>query len=262
MLAETSQATFATQILYEAAGLPSIDLKLDIVDSSCWLCGKRLTRGAFVKDFIKPTFTNIDQVAVPTSEYICPACIFSFSEQSTILAKCASKSKPQRMRNYSHIVLSGKWYPLSKANKKELSHLLLSETGLPELSAIAVSGQKHIIFRARINPEGEPAGWVQFEEEILWIRQDVLIQAFGIFEQLLNVGFSKSEIKDGNYKQYHIWHCGFDAWYSLEKRAKALRDKSEWPLAVFLAQKGESNGPKRNDSRSSPYSVERYRESV
>lgn len=223
-----------TCVLYDAAGRPGLE-GLETASGKCWLCGGELQVGMPRRNFVKPTFTDHDKVAQPASEFVCPACVFSFGERSIILAERVGKEKPQRMRNYSHFVVGGEWLPLSKAHKDRMAELLLREP-FPELAVVAQSGQKHLIFRARCNPPGGYHGWVQFEEQSFYLKPSVLGWFLREVEALYS-GFSKKEIGEGTYVQHHILKFGWQRWHELEMVIGPSRGTPIFELALFLAQK-------------------------
>jgi hypothetical protein len=141
------------------------------------------------------------------------------------------------MRNYSHFIAGGEWIPLSKGNKAQMRELLLGDP-FPELAAIADSGQKHIVFRASRNPAGSKAGWVQFEEQRLYLIPDELRGLLTPVESLYEE-FSKGEIETGDYAGYRILKFGMDRWLELENQIKAMRGKPIFSLALFLAQRSD-----------------------
>ena len=143
-----------TQLLYHAAG--EVFQCERISAQRCWLCGAETERGVAVKDRIKKTFTDIGYAQNPDGEYICDACAWSMNERGVKLAALVGKSKPSRMRNFSHFVKGGVWRPCSKAAKSQMADLLTHEA-LPELAVIALSGQKHLVFKSRANPPGAPS---------------------------------------------------------------------------------------------------------
>jgi len=211
----------------------------------CRICGQSGSGMAFEK-WVRPTFTNRDLLF--PGEIICDACTFWFEQQSTELQRRMGKDKPQRMQNYSHFVVAGEWMPLSKSDKSRMVELLLSNP-FPELAAIADSGQKHIVFRARRNRPGQKSGWVQFEEQSLYVEPDELKALLGIIEELYDV-FSKSEIRTGEYKSYRIRDFGIDRWQKLDEQIRCQREKLLFSLALFLAQKRSDDGSdKRNGKR-------------
>jgi hypothetical protein len=268
----------ATQLLYRAAGFEISD-----ADERCWLCGGPAFDPTPRKEFVKPTFTDHDKVACPDSGVVCGACVFCHDEQSELLTKLVGKwwltakealtanpdriarwqkknktdksptpeqikliwawdgwSIPQRMRNYSHFVVGGEWMPLGKGDKSRMAELL---TQGPELAVIALSGQKHLIFRAQ-------PGWWQVEEQSVLPFPDKLRELLGITEALY-AGFSKAEIESGDYKQYRIRKFGLSTWWALESQIKPERGGLPFQLALFLAQKKKGEGDGRESSTSS-----------
>jgi len=207
------------QILWNAAGQPGSD---GGEKGICRICGQNgigLPFSAWVRD----TFTDWDKIL--PGEIICHACQFIFAESSEILAARVGKDKPQRMRNYSHFVVGGKWWPLSKAEKARMVEILRSDF---EIAVIADSGQKHIIFRA-------VPSVIQFEEH--QIRDVGMALALLDIVQALYAGFSKVEIETGQYRQQRIIKFGLTEWYELEQQIAPLRGSITFNLALFLAQK-------------------------
>jgi hypothetical protein len=184
---------------------------------------------------VKPTFTNFDKLQA--GEIVCNDCLFFFNEASPELAVRMGKEKPQRMRNYSHFIIGGEWIPLSKGNKAKMRELLLGDV-FPELAAIADSGQKHIVFRATRNAPGNKAGWVQFEEQRIYLIPNELRALFTPIESLY-AEFSKEEIETGNYAGWRILKFGIERWFELEDQIKSLRGRPVFSLALFLAQRSE-----------------------
>lgn len=144
---------------------------------------------------------------------------------------------PQRMRNYSHFIVNGEWTPLSKGNKAQMRELLLGGV-FPELAAIADSGQKHIVFRATRNPAGSKAGWVQFEEQRLYLIPAELRGLLEVVEKLY-AEFSKGEIETGDYFGQRILKFGLERWQELEEQIKSQRGKPLFSLTLFLAQRSD-----------------------
>lgn len=215
----------ATQLLYQAAGL-----EISGADSQCWLCGGPAFDPMPRKKFVKPTFTDHDKVACPDSDVVCSACVFCHDERNELLASLVGKEKPQRMRNYSHFIVGGEWIPLSKGDKSRMADLLIRG---PELAVVALSGQKHIIFRAQ-------PGWWQIEEQSVLPFSGKLKELLKIIETLY-IGFSKTEIESGDYRQDRIVRFGLVQWQQLENQIAPLRGSIILELTIFLAQKGEKN---------------------
>jgi hypothetical protein len=200
----------------------------------CRFCGRQ-SEGQLFQEWCKDTFTDHDKLK--PGEIICNDCAFWFEELSPALAAKVGKDKPQRMRNYSQFVVSGEWTPLSKGDKPKMIALLLGES-FPELAAIADSGQKHIVFRATRNPPGSKAGWVQFEEQRLWVEPQELKLLIDTIEAGLFI-FSKSEIESGKYLPHRIIQFGVVKWQEMESVLKPKRGSLLLKLAIFLSQKKE-----------------------
>lgn len=210
----------------------------------CRICGHPDKGLPFVK-WVKPTFTDHDKLH--PGSIICDGCLFWFQERSLELAIRVGKEKPQRMRNYGHFIVNGDWTPLSKGDKAKMTEILLASP-FPELAIIATSGQKHIAFRARRNPPGGTSGWIQFEEESLWLKPDRLEILLNPIENLM-LGFSKAQIESGDYIPAYILKFGFAEWKSLEVQIAPHRGSKLFALAVFLAQKTPaSSTPKPQES--------------
>jgi hypothetical protein len=204
---------------------------------NCRFCGAETAEGIPFDQWVKPTFTDWDKLL--PGDCICADCQFWFDESSAALAERVGKDKPQRMRNYSHFVLNGAWIPLTKGDKAQMVGLLLGES-FPELAAIAVSGQKHIVFRAVRNPPGGSAGWAQFEEQRMWVDSAALRSLLDT-AQALYAGFSKSEIESGQYQPHRILQFGIERWQLLEARVKSQRGSLLFQLALFLAQRSDDD---------------------
>jgi len=222
-----------TQLLYSVAfGAP-----LPAGTERCWLCGSLVTsEGAqLTSKFIKPTFTDIDYAQAPESNFVCAACVWCISNKNVELQRHIGKEKPQRLRNYSVLVKDGTWHAMSKARKTQIAQMLI-EPPFPQLAIIAESGQKHLIFKARTNPDGCNSGYVQFEENRFFVHQDKL-RADLLLVELMHTVFSKKEIRTGNYNHFRIREFGAHAWSQCEEIIRELRGSARFALSLFLAQR-------------------------
>jgi len=211
----------------------------------CRICGKN-NEGTEFNNWVKDTFTNYD--ILKPGEIICDDCLFWFNQRSEKLRELMGKDKPQKMQNYSHFIVAGEWIPVSKGNKAKMAELLLADS-IPEMAAIAVSGQKHIAFRARRNQPDQSNGWVQFEEQSIWIDQLKLRELLSAIEDLYTV-FSKGEIESGNYYHTRIMEFGIERWQELENQIKPIRKTGLFQLALFLVQRSEDGNEESKTSRS------------
>lgn len=215
-----------TSVLYAAAGNPTMP---GADTGTCRTCGQQGI-GQMFDSWVKDTFN--DWPYLTTGEIICRACLFTMDDSRLDLAQRVGKDKPQRMRNYSHFVVDGVWYPFSKGDKGKMRELLLSS---PSVAIIAVGGQKHIIFKAK------PGMW-QIEEQSVLPFPDKLTAMLTPVEHLYNGGFSKTEIETGRYIQKRMMDFGLSEWLALESQIKQYRGSIALELALFLAQKEEGDG--------------------
>jgi len=192
----------------------------------CRLCSQP-GAGLLFDRWVKDTFTDWDKLRA--GAIICHACLFCTLEMDTWLARRLGKEKPQRMRNYSHFVLDGVWYPLSKGDKGEMRRSLFAGA---EVAVIAESGQKHILPWARV-------GWWTFELMTVRPFPDRLAQILAVIEPLYQAGISKSEIETGRYDGRRIMAVGLEAWRTAEQQIKTWRGSLPLALALFLAQKDD-----------------------
>ena len=235
-----------TALLYAAAGAPPVALA-EPATGACWLCASPLTDGVPLRSVLKDTFMDRDKARNPAGSHFCLACAWSFSEQVPM----AGRDKPQRLRNYSHIVQRGVWHCLSKGQKANMRGLLLDPPPDEWLGVIAESGQKHVIFRAPI-AIGRDRCAIQFEEQRVTYAPSALAALLTPVEALLSGGMSKTEIESGHYLTYRIARLGMDAWWPIEQIIKPHRGTALLHLAVFMAQKeeDESGSAKGHESGS------------
>jgi len=207
----------ATLILWQAAGSPP---GLGDTPGLCRICGERHVGLPFPK-WVRETFT--DWGLLLPGDIICQRCQFSFEEQSWLLAQKVGRDKPQRMRNYSHFVVSGEWSPIGAWEKGRIAELLRTDW---DLAIIARSGQKHLIFRAQPKV-------VQFEEVRVW-DVPMALRLLEVVNELLALGFSKAEVESGAYEAKRILRAP-EAWKELERELKPHRGSAAFALAIFLA---------------------------
>lgn len=225
----------ATHILHAAAGAPSYP---DTSTGVCRLCGQR-NAGLLFDAWVKPTFTNWDMLA--SGDIICVACQFAVDDRSLLLQERTSKEKPQRMRNYSHFVIDGAWLPLHKGQKGEM---LAALRRAPDVAVVAISGQKHLLFRSR-------PGWWQVEEIAAPPSLARLDACIAPIETLYRI-FSKEEIAGDQYAPHrmaqYVDTYGLDSLQDALISLRSQRGTLAFDLALFLAQKQENGHDALRDS--------------
>jgi CRISPR type IV-associated protein Csf1 len=133
-------------------------LAVNVGDDHCFYCGDKANRSLKVSD----TFADGWCVAYPQSKMMCCGCEMSLDEKIAI----AGKEKPQKFRNYSWHISRSKATPMTKANKREMTGLLLEPPSEPWAFAIAESGQKHLVYRTPANL-GDGPFVVRLEDELV-----------------------------------------------------------------------------------------------
>lgn len=215
-----------SRIIYAAAGAPIHEVDGN-ESGMCAICGIDGV-GIPFDDWLKDTFTDLDKL-VHGGAIACHACQFCSHNQSAYLAKQTGKDKPQKFRNYSHIVYNGVWYPLSKGQKSAMRDLLVQS---PEVVLIATSGQKHTFYRS------VPGRW-QVEEQSMLPDVPMLRMLLDIVTPMLQV-FSKTELETARYDHRRIIMYGVDAWRQAEQVLRVYRGTLIYELVLFLAQKEDT----------------------
>lgn len=223
-----------TQFIYQAAmKTPLVNLTMGktveykdidpqkVDDQRCWLCGGQTDGlGVPIAKAIKPTFTNHDSARAPGSKAICAGCAFCLG--------------PRELRNYSVLATEQE---LRHPTRPEIKNLLLDPPELPFVLCIAVSGQKHLHFRAEINYSRDDF-MVELEEVRVYVDRNFLPELLDWIEKLYTV-FTKEEIKTGHYSQSRIKQFGIRQFLAIENRLGIHRGRRLFDLAVFVAQKQE-----------------------
>lgn len=193
----------------------------DTPDSRCWLCGGETGgKGLPTKKAIKPTFTDHPCARGYGSSSICPGCAFCLTARE--------------LRNYSILATTDR---LSHPSRAEWREILINPPEPPFVMCLAVSGQKHLSFKAPVNLErGHYA--VLLEEREIFVTPGRIEQAIEAVEALY-VYFSKDEIATGRYSQHKIKDCGLAKWERLESGVENWRGRPLFDLALFVAQKRE-----------------------
>lgn len=194
----------------------------NVGDARCWLCGGQTKyRGLPVKKAILDTFTDRDKARWPQSKSVCPGCAFCLSYLS--------------LRNYSILATE---QGLRHPTRAEIRALLLDPPEPPFVLCIAVSGQKHLHFRAQVaySQDGYP---VQMEETSVCVWRRPLGEWLEAIEDMYSV-FSKEEIRSGRYSQGRIKQYGLGRFQEAEAVLAPHRGTRLFDLAVFVAQKQET----------------------
>lgn len=215
-------------LIHQAAGSPSQE---GITVGMCRLCGCA-AQGLAWEMWVRETFTDHDKVQPGT--IVCHACQFCADDHNTVLQARTGREKPQRMRNYSHVVTDAGWRPYMKNEKRALAQALLNPDAPPRAAVISLAGQKHLILRAA-------AGMWQIEESAMWPDPAGLARLLTPVEALYAAGASKAMIESGAYTHAWLRTVSLPWWSHIEAQLRHARGSLLFQLAVWLAQRDEDH---------------------
>lgn len=192
------------------------------VEGVCRITGQ-LGRGLNFDSWVRDTFTDVASLKPGT--IISNEALFCFDESSEIVMQRAGKEKPQRFRTYSHIIdADGVWHCCTKADKKKILEMILSGA---QLVCLTDSGQKHMLFKHK-------NGMWQLDDIYIFPDVNKLSKLHKTMMQLIELGFSQTEIITGNYMQYRIMQIGLSTWKELEDNIKNMRGTKFFTFASWL----------------------------
>lgn len=222
-----------TARIYSAAGQPPMALygapAVAAITGQCRLCGTHADGYPWAA-WVKDTFTDHDVLG--PGETICLACVFCADDHSLVLQQRTGRDKPQRMRNYSHVVTrEGAWLPLGKDQKRAMAAALLDD---PIVASISLAGQKHVLFRARV-------GQWQIEEARCWPDAGRLARLLEIVSALYAApAITKAMIETGEYSSRALLTVGPTHVYAADAPLRPFRGSPLFSLAVWLAQREDT----------------------
>lgn len=129
----------ASRLLAGVHGLP-ID-----GDKPCFYCGNPANAPLVLSN----SFNEWYACAHPSSDMICAGCLVSLNEKATI----EGRDKPQKTRNWSWLIRATCAEPIGQIAR--LREICLDPPRPPWALAVAVSGQKHLIWRSPVNTSNE-----------------------------------------------------------------------------------------------------------
>lgn len=170
--------------------------------SLCWLCGSTVTSDAWSRSIFPDTFTNVNLARAPLSPVVCPACVYlstgdGWKHHAARFPDLGVKTvHPLSWRSYSHLFVHGEH---RVPNRADLRDILLAPPEPPFLLCIALSGQKHLLFRSAVAHDRDQFP-VQFEEASLWIDRESFTRCLLDTESSLSAGLTRDEITTGRYR--------------------------------------------------------------
>lgn len=215
-------------IIAEIAREKGTKINYGNTEGTCRITGVE-SKGVPFDDWIKPTFTDIDDLY--PGDIISDEARFCFEEKSKIIQKMNNREKPQRFRTYSHFVIDESWSTFTKADKARMKWMLLNQS--PEIACMSQSGQRHLLFKHKI-------GWWQLEDAQMMPDKELLSKVSQTVDYLYSLGFTQEEIKTGRYENYKVAKVGIDIWQPLKEEADKYRGSLIFDIAYFLMTKDES----------------------
>ena len=216
--------------------------------SNCYLCAKPGTNPLELSN----TFTMHSSAKCPDSKMMCNRCYSTISGgQKQLWYWNKGKGKWSKLwgRSLSRVyqgdrliapIIEGTYtegkdtFSIVKnlLTRVEIREFLLNPPDPPFTIAIAESGQKHIIPWA-LEAQDKSFFPVLFELDTVYI--DHRFRAYlQVYEQLLSLGFSKSEIDSGDYRSDRLMKV-FDQYWELEEQIAAIRGTRLMALLNYVS---------------------------
>lgn len=198
--------------------------------SNCYLCAKPGSNPLELSN----SFTMHSSAKCPESKMLCDRCYSTISgNQKQLWYFNLNKDKWSKLwgRSLSRVyqgdkliapIIEGEYtegkdtFPVVKnlLTRVEIREFLLYPPEPPFTIAIAESGQKHIIPWA-LEAQNKELFPVQFELDTVYI-DNRFKELLNVYERLLGLGFSKSEIDSGDYRSDRLMKV-FDKYWELEE---------------------------------------------
>jgi hypothetical protein len=118
--------------------------------NKCVFCGNACAGLNDAAKYIRDTFTDFDSIACPSSKFVCDGCVLAMREKIDM----PGRDKPQKSRTYSWFITPTIAEPLTKADIARMRAICVDPPAPPFALCIAVSGQKHLLFKtpAAVDP--------------------------------------------------------------------------------------------------------------
>lgn len=239
--------TNAARFAWESLGSPPWPGPEEGIAGPCWLCGGGEPTGGWPRTaVISPSFTNHPLAAAPASDAVCQACAYMLSGASWKAYVDAGPDRglkavhPLSWKSYSHVFAAG----LHECPTRQSWRAWLEAPPEPPfLFLLAESGQKHIIFRARVS-HSRGDYWVQVEEDSVLVNRSALVDVIALFEGMLALGFTRDEIRTGNYSQGRLLKARSE-WRALESAMGKWRQTAPDYLRIAAVA---AHGPKKAEA--------------
>lgn len=144
-------------------------------ENKCFYCGNDCDEQYTKKEFVKKTFTNLDIVRCPGSDYICGCCVESLSGKYEVVQIDGTRKSGRagQPRMYSWILTKKKQSAFTKKHLEFARENIFNPPDVPFSIVLADSGQKQLIFRAPVNFNKNSFD-IMLEEKVINVIPEIL----------------------------------------------------------------------------------------
>ena len=150
----------------------------------CFFCGAACDESEPASRWVKRTCTVRQYVAAPGSEFVCRGCAASMNERAEV--PVADEPQPRygkRVRCFSWVITAAKARAFTHAHIPQLAALCCEPPEPPFGLVLAVSGQRHLIYRGAVNLQRDLVT-VSLEEEQITYAPRLLRDRLRLAESL------------------------------------------------------------------------------
>jgi len=199
--------------------------------NQCYFCGAPCHGLNPLRQYLKKTFTDFDAITCPQSQFVCNGCVLSFREK----VEMEGRDKPQKMRTYSWVITDRVAVPYTKGEIAELRSACLFPPDPPYAIAIAVSGQKHVIFKTRVCNDSS-RGVVCMEGEVIDYDHHRLADRIELVTRILSVtGKPSLSVEPDTSMAMRLHDIYGEAGFELFEQWQSIRTQPLSRLSVFLS---------------------------
>lgn len=211
----------------------------------CYLCGSMAVKPLNLKD----SFTAHSMARCPTSEKLCDRCAWVVPLRCWYWNSIKKVYSKLYSRNWSWLLSAQISYPKFSQERTEGKDTLVVVSELPTRRlirewlldppeppftiAIAESGQKHILPWSQ-EAHSQDYFPVLFEQDVLHIDKSELKRYVAVYENLLALGFSKTEIDTGIPRSERLLQ-NLNAWEKLNAHIETRRGTRFLDLISYIA---------------------------
>ncbi len=191
----------------------------------CWLCGQVAVDYLPLRDGLSKTFCLADSASNPNSDIICIACHAMaskpyFDQYVNRRPEMGLKiGYASSWRNYSHVFYKNNHFC---PNRSGWEKWLLDPPDPPFLYVVALSSQKHLIYKSKLSFSRD-SFFVQVEDDSVLVDRKLFQECLLIIQKLIHLGFYKKQILTNRYNGASILKNGKKQWKILNDQLVAFR---------------------------------------